>query len=198
MINLLMGLPAIIAIVVVALLIILLVVWFINTYNRLVKARNRVDNSWAQIDVQLKRRFDLIPNLVETVKGYAKHESDIFTQFADARKMYADAAKSGSVKGLAEADNALNKALQISVNAVREQYPELHANANYQQLMNDLTDCENKIAYNRQFYNDTVLSYTNLRQLFPSSIVAKMFHFVEKEYFTVNDEEQREAPQVKF
>ena len=112
--------------------------------------------------------------------------------------MYADASKSGSVKDLAEADNMLNKALQISVNAVKEQYPELHADSHYQQMMSELTDCENKIAYNRQFYNDTVLSYTNLRQLFPSSIIAKLFKFQAKEYFTVNDEEQREAPKVQF
>lgn len=201
MIHFLLGTGAWIAIGVVAVIVILIIViiaWFVNTYNKLVKGRNRVENSWAQIDVQLKRRFDLIPNLVETVKAYAKHESDILTSFADARKMYDNARNSGSVQSLAEADANLSKALNIAVNAVKEQYPELQANSNYKQLMNDLKDCENKISYNRQFYNDTVLSYSNLRQLFPSSIVASMFHFEPKEYFRVVDEESREAPKVSF
>ena len=201
MLNLLMSTGGIVAIVVVAvvvLLIVALVAWFISRYNKLVKARNKVDNSWAQIDVQLKRRFDLIPNLVETVKGYTKHEGDILGSFADARKMYDDARKSGSVKSLAEADANLSRALNVAVNAVHEQYPELKANAQYQQLMNDLKDCENKISYNRQFYNDTVLSYTNLKQTFPTNIVASMFHFENKEYFTVDQQEQREAPKVSF
>lgn len=201
MIHFLLGTGAIIGIVVAAVVVILIiaiVAWFVNTYNKLVKGRNRVENSWAQIDVQLKRRFDLIPNLVETVKAYAKHESDILTKFADARKMYDSARNSGSVQSLAEADANLSKALNIAVNAVKEQYPELQANSNYKSLMNDLKDCENKISYNRQFYNDTVLSYSNLRQLFPSSIVASMFHFEAKEYFRVIDEESREAPKVSF
>ena len=201
MINILMSTGGIIAIVVVAvvvLLIIALIAWIISSYNKLVKSRNKVDNSWSQIDVQLKRRFDLIPNLVETVKGYTKHEGDILGRFADARKMYEDARQSGSVKSLAEADANLSKALNIAINAVHEQYPELKANVQYQQLMNDLKDCESKIAYNRQFYNDTVLSYTNLKQMFPTTIIASMFHFENKEYFTVDQKEQREAPKVSF
>ena len=167
-------------------------------YNKLVKARNRVENSWAQIDVQLKRRFDLIPNLVETVKGYTKHEADIFGEFAKARQMYDTAKDTNSVKAMAEADANLNKALNIAVNAVQERYPELKANANYQQLMDELKDCENKISYNRQFYNDTVLNYTNLKQFFPSNIIASMFKFEDKEYFKVEEVEQREAPKVSF
>lgn len=201
MLNLLIDVPTIIAIVVVALIVLLVILaisWAIGCYNKLVKARNRVKNSWAQIDVQLKRRFDMIPNLVETVKGYAKHESEILTQFAKARQMYDDALKSGSVKSLAEADSSLNRAINVAVNAVKEQYPELQANANYQSLMASLKECEDKIAYNRQFYNDTVLSYTNLIELFPSNIIARMFKFEPKEYFSVNDEEQREAPKVSF
>ena len=187
---------AVIAVIVI--LIIALIGWGIGTYNKLIKARNRVENSWAQIDVQLKARFDLIPNLVETIKGYTKHEGEILTRFADARKMYESARTSGSVKNLAEADANLSKALNIAVNAVHEQYPQIQANAQYQQMMVELKDCENKIAYNRQFYNDTVLSYNNLRQLFPSSIIASMFHFEGKEYFKVEIEEQREAPKVSF
>lgn len=197
MINLLLNIPVLITVVAIVLVIIILIAWLISTYNKLVKARNRVENSWSQVDVQLKRRFDLIPNLVETVKGYTKHESDILTQFAKARQMYNDAQSSKSVKSMAEANASLNKALSVAINAVREQYPELQANTNYQKLMSELSDCEDKISYNRQFYNDTVLSYTNLRQLFPSNIVAKMFNFANKEYFTV-EEEQREAPKVSF
>lgn len=201
MINVLLDVGVIITIAVVVLVIILIVAlvgWVISCYNKLVKARNRVENSWAQIDVQLKRRFDLIPNLVETVKGFTKHEGEILGKFADARKMYDSALSANSVKSMAEADAQLSKALNIAVNAVQEKYPEIQANVNYQQLMGELKDCENKIAYNRQFYNDTVLSYTNLRELFPSNIIASIFHFEEKEYFKVNEEEQREAPKVSF
>lgn len=196
--DLLEVLVPVIIVVVVVLVLVGLVAWVISIYNKLVKARNRVENSWAQIDVQLKRRFDLIPNLVETVKGYTKHESDILNNFAEARKTYDSAVQSGSVKSMAEADAQLSKALNIVVNAVHEQYPELQANANFQQLMSDLKDCENKISYNRQFYNDTVLSYTNLKQVFPKNIIASMFHFKDKEYFRVDETEQREAPKVTF
>ena len=196
--DLLEVLVPVIIVVVVVLVLVGLVAWVISMYNKLVKARNRVENSWAQIDVQLKRRFDLIPNLVETVKGYAKHEADIFGEFAKARQMYDTAKDTNSVKAMAEADANLNKALNIAVNAVQERYPELKANANYQQLMDELKDCENKISYNRQFYNDTVLNYTNLKQLFPSNIIASMFKFEDKEYFKVEEVEQREAPKVSF
>ncbi|MBE6132618.1 MAG: LemA family protein [Erysipelotrichaceae bacterium] len=196
--DLLEVLVPVIIVVVVVLVLVGLVAWVISIYNKLVKARNRVENSWAQIDVQLKRRFDLIPNLVETVKGYTKHEADIFGEFAKARQMYDTAKDANSVKAMAEADANLNKALNIAVNAVQERYPELKANANYQQLMDELKDCENKISYNRQFYNDTVLNYTNLKQLFPSNIIASMFKFEDKEYFKVDEVEQREAPKVSF
>lgn len=196
--DLLEVLVPVIIVVVVVLVLVGLVAWVISMYNKLVKARNRVENSWAQIDVQLKRRFDLIPNLVETVKGYTKHEADIFGEFAKARQMYDTAKDTNSVKAMAEADANLNKALNIAVNAVQERYPELKANANYQQLMDELKDCENKISYNRQFYNDTVLNYTNLKQLFPSNIIASMFKFEDKEYFKVEEVEQREAPKVSF
>ena len=196
--DLLEVLVPVIIVVVVVLVLVGLVAWVISMYTKLVKARNRVENSWAQIDVQLKRRFDLIPNLVETVKGYTKHEADIFGEFAKARQMYDTAKDTNSVKAMAEADANLNKALNIAVNAVQERYPELKANANYQQLMDELKDCENKISYNRQFYNDTVLNYTNLKQLFPSNIIASMFKFEDKEYFKVEEVEQREAPKVSF
>jgi LemA protein len=187
-----------IILLVVLVIIFSLIGWVVSVYNKLVKSRNRVDNSWAQIDVQLKRRFDLIPNLVETVKGYTKHEQEIFTEFAKARQMYDSAKGNNSVKSLAEADSSLNKALNIAVNAVQERYPELQANTNYQQLIAELKDCENKIAYNRQFYNDTVLNYMNAKQLFPSNIIASMFSFQDKEYFKVEEKDQREAPKVSF
>ena len=157
-----------------------------------------MSKAFADVDTILKKRYDLIPNLVNTVKGYTKHEADIFGEFAKARQMYDSAKEANSVKSMAEADANLSKALNVAVNAVQERYPELKANANYIQLMEELKDCENKISYNRQFYNDTVLNYTNLKQLFPSSIIAKMFKFQDREYFKVDEVEQREAPKVSF
>ena len=201
MINVLMDTGAIVGIViasVVVLLIIILVVAVIKCYNKLVKAKNRVDNQWAQIDVQVKRRFDLIPNLVETVKGYAKHEGDILGAFAKARQTYADASKNQSAAGVAEADAQLSKALNIFVNAVKEQYPEIKADAQFISLQNDLKDCEDKIAYQRQFYNDVVLSFNNLRAVFPNVIIANMFGFKEREYFKTTDEVRENAPKVSF
>lgn len=182
---------------VVVLLLVLLIVAFVNIYNKLVRARNKVKNSWAQIDVQLKRRFDLIPNLVETVKGYTKHEGELLGTFAEARKNYTEASNQGSVADMAKADAKLGKALNILVNAVHEQYPDLKANTNYKQLMDELSSTENKISFNRQFYNDVVLSYNNLREVFPSNIVASLFKFKEAEYFKV-DESETEAPKVQF
>ena len=183
---------------VVVLLIIILVVAVIKCYNKLVKAKNRVDNQWAQIDVQVKRRFDLIPNLVETVKGYAKHEGDILGAFAKARQTDADASQNQSAAGVAEADAQLSKALNIFVNAVKEQYPEIKADTQFISLQNDLKDCEDKIAYQRQFYNDVVLSFNNLRAVFPNVIIANMFGFKEREYFKTTDEVRENAPKVSF
>lgn len=201
MINFLIGAGAIIGIViavVVVILIVALIGWAIGAYNKLVKARNKVKTQWAQIDVQVKRRFDLIPNLVETVKGYAKHESDIFTQFADARKMYADAKANQSPKGLAEADANLSKSLSLFVNAVSEQYPQLKADVNFNALQKELSETEDKIAYQRQFYNDVVMSYNNLREVFPTVIIANMFKFKEAELFNTTDEIRENAPKVSF
>ncbi len=189
------GLIAGIVIAAVIVIIILgFVVWWFKTYNRLVEGRNRVKTQWAQIDVQLKRRFDLIPNLVETIKGYTKHESEILTQFADARKMYADASKDGSVQKMSEANAKLN----MTIHAVSEQYPTIKADASYNNLMGELRTSEDKIAHQRQFYNDTVNTYNNLREKFPSSIVANAKGFKEAELFTVTETEVREAPKVSF
>lgn len=179
--------------VLVVVLIIAIVAWAIGMYNKLVDRRNKVKNSWAQIDVQLKRRFDLIPNFVETVKGYATHESEIFTKFADARKLYGEASSEGSVQKAAEASNQLNKLVAFTI----EKYPELKADKNFGELQNVLKETEDKIAYTRQFYNDVVLSYNNLREKFPGNIIANMFSFKEAELFKVDDA-SREAPTVKF
>ena len=201
MINILMGIGGIIGIVigaVVLILIIALVSWGVKAYNNLVKGRNKVKNQWAQIDVQVKRRFDLIPNLVETDKGYAKHESEILTQFADARKMYASAKDNNSASEMAKADANLSKALSIFVNAVTEQYPQLKADVNFNSLQAELRETEDKIAYQRQFYNDVVMSYNNLREVFPTVIIANMFNFKEAELFNTTDEVRDNAPKVSF
>ena len=177
----------------VAIIIIISVIsWNIKTYNKLVQLRNRVDNSFSQIDVQLKKRFDLIPNLVETVKGYAKHENSILNSFADARKMYAAASSNHDAQGLAQANNQLS----TLVNMVTEQYPEIKADKSFIGLQKTLHDTEDKIALSRQFYNDVCLSYNNAIALFPSNIVARTFRFDRARFFEVSEME-REAPHVR-
>ena len=182
---------------VVLILIIVLVAWIIKTYNNLVKSRNQVKNQFSQIDVQLKRRFDLIPNLVETVKGYAKHEEGILKQFAEARTMYQNAKNNDDVVGLANADARFTSGINALVNAVKETYPDLQANQNFQSLMSELRGTEDKISYQRQFYNDVVLSYNNLREVFPSSLIANMFNFKEEKFYEV-EEASRENVKVQF
>jgi len=176
------------------LLIVILIGWAIGTYNKLVMGRNKVKNSWSQIDVQLKRRFDLIPNIVETVKGYATHEKSIFEEFAKARKLYDTGASEGSIGKMAEANSQLTKLVALTV----EQYPTLKADVQFIKLQETLSDTENKIAFARQFYNDVVLSFNNLREVFPSNIIANMFGFKEAELFKLASEEEKEAPKVKF
>jgi LemA protein len=183
--------------IVIGAIVLLLIVFVIGIYNKLVVLRNRVRNGWSQIDVQLKRRFDLIPNLMETAKGYANLEKGIFEEFAKARGLYAQASKEGSVEGMAQANQSLGGTLSRLL-MVQEQYPDLKANANFQDLMAQLKDTEDKISFNRQFYNDTVLEYNNKVELFPSNFVANMFSFKIAEFFRVTDEAQREAPKVKF
>ncbi len=176
------------------LLAIWLVSWGIGTYNKLIKGRNKVKNSWAQIDVQLKRRFDLIPNIVETVKGYATHEKSIFEEFAKARKLYDTGAGEGSVGKMAEANAQLSRLIAVTV----ERYPELKADVQFIKLQETLNDTENKIAFARQFYNDVVLSFNNSREVFPSNLIANMFGFKEAELFKIVNEAEKEAPKVKF
>lgn len=192
----LIGLGAIIGIGV-AVLVVLLIFWAIGVYNKLVQMRNKVRNGWSQIDVQLKRRFDLIPNLAETVKGYANLEKGIFEEFAKARGLYAQASQTGDVEQAAAANATLGGTLSRLL-MVQERYPELKANANFQDMMKQLKETEDKISYSRQFYNDTVLNYNNKLEVFPNNVIAGMFKFELAKFFEVNDEAQREAPKVKF
>jgi LemA protein len=168
----------------------------ISLYNGLVRSRNNVQNGWNQIDVQLKRRYDLIPNLVETVKGYAKHEKDVLENVTKARNT-AMAAQGQGHAGQIQAEAQLSQAL-VSLMAVAEAYPDLKANQNFLKLQEELTSTENKIAFSRQYYNDSVMSYNNKRQEFPGVVVAGMFNFKEEPYWKIEDAAQREAPKVSF
>ncbi|MDO9556717.1 MAG: LemA family protein [Coriobacteriia bacterium] len=165
----------------------------IGIYNRLVTLRNRVDNAWSQIDVQLRRRYDLIPNLVETVKGYAKHESETLEKVIKARQMAIDA---GSVKDQSAAENMLTSTLR-SLFAVAEAYPDLKANENFMMLQEELSGTESKIAYSRQFYNDSVMTYNTSAQTFPNNILAGMFGFSQRDYFEI-EEAAKEPVKVQF
>jgi len=166
----------------------------IGIYNSLVNFRNRCDNAWAQVDVQLRRRYDLIPNLVETVKGYAKHEREVFQNVTEARSA---AINAGTVKEQGKAENMLTGALK-SLFAVVENYPDLKANQNFLMLQEELAGTEGKIAYSRQFYNDSVMKFNVKQQVFPSNIVARMFNFQEREYFEIEEPTAREPVEVKF
>ena len=176
--------------------IVLIVLWGVSAYNGLVTLRNRVKNGWAQIDVQLKQRADLIPNLVETVKGYAAHESQVFTQVTQARASALQAAQSGDVAQRIQAENQLSRAI-MNLQAVAEAYPQLQANQNFLDLQAQLKALEEKIAYARQFYNDVVQKYNTKIEVVPTNIIAGLFHFEQAAYFQV-DEADRQAPQVKF
>ena len=182
-----------IALVVILVILVLLLVWLVALYNRFVRYRNRVDNSWAQIEVQLKRRWDLIPNLIETVKGYAAHERGTFEAVTQAR---AAAQAAGGPAATAQAEGILGQALG-RLFAVAEAYPQLQADENFRQLQSELSETENRIAISRQVYNDTVLTYNNAIQVFPGVLIAGIFNFVKREFFET-DASQREAPTVDF
>ena len=167
--------------------------WFFLVYNSLITLRNRIENAWSQIDVQLKKRYDLIPNLVETVKGYARYEKSVFENVTKARAMMANA---GSIADKAKADNMLTGALK-SLFAVAENYPNLKANENFKQLQEELSGIESKIAYARQFYNDSVLDFNTSIQTVPSNLVASMGGFSKKDYFKV-EEGERGPVKVSF
>jgi LemA protein len=165
-------------------------------YNGLVRLRNQVKNAWAQIDVQLKRRYDLIPNLVETVKGYVKHERETLEAVTKARNLAQQASSAGAGER-AKAEGELSSALSRLL-AVVERYPDLKANQNFLALQEELTSTENKISFSRQFYNDSVLRYNNQTQMVPSNIVAGMFSFKAGEFFEVTLAAEKEAPKVSF
>lgn len=171
-----------------------LVLWLIGMYNGLVRLRNQVKNAWSQIDVQLKRRHDLIPNLMETVRGYMTHERETLDSVTKARNT---AAQASGVANQAQAEAGLTRALGQFF-AVAESYPDLKANQNFLSLQEELSSTENKIGFARQFYNDQAMQFNNKIQMFPSNIVAGIFNFKEADFFEVDNAEEREAPKVSF
>jgi LemA protein len=183
----------VIAIIIIVAIVVIAILIFIVQYNGLVRLRNRIDNAWSQIDVQLQRRHDLIPNLVETVKGYAAHERETLERVVQARNQ-AVSAQGPAAQG--QAENVLTGALR-QLFAVAEAYPDLKANQNFLNLQEELTSSEDRVAYARQFYNDTVLKYNNKIQTIPSNVIAGMFSFQEREYFE-GEEEARTVPRVQF
>lgn len=176
------------------LIIVAAIVGVILIYNRMVKMRNQAEEAWSDIDVQLKRRYNLIPNIVETVKGYAAHEDSVFTKVTEART---SAINAGNMAEQAKAENVLSGALK-SLFAVAENYPDLKANENFMQLQNELVDTEDKIQAARRFYNGTVRDFNTTLQVFPSSIIAKMFKFEAKEFFEIEDEKEKQNVEVSF
>lgn len=169
--------------------------FFMTSYNSLVTLRQRVQNAWAQVDVQLRRRYDLIPNLVNTVKGYATHERETFEKVTEARSR---AMGAGTVQEQAGAENMLTGTLK-SLFALAENYPQLKADSNFKQLQEELSATESKIAFSRQFYNDTVLKYNTKRQVFPTVLIAGMLGFLAADYFNLDSEAEARRPvNVKF
>ncbi|WP_445339260.1 LemA family protein [Bifidobacterium sp. ESL0825] len=189
-----------IVLIIIVLLVVLLVIWGIGIYNGLVNLRNRVANGWAQIDVQLKQRADLVPNLVQTVKGYASHESTVLEEVtkarADVAQAQTQAAGGDQMQARADAEQRLGQSL-VTLMARAEAYPELKANQNFLDLQRQLKDLEDKIAYARQFYNDVVQKFNTRIETVPSNIIASLFHFRQAQYFQA-DEGSRQAPVVDF
>jgi len=184
-----------VGLIAIGVIVVLLAVFLISIYNSLVQLRQRVQNAWSQVDVQLKRRYDLIPNLVNAVKGYAQHEKSTLENVTQARNM---AMAAGTVKDQIQAENMLSGALK-SLFAVAEAYPELKANTNFLQLQSELSDTESKIAFARQFYNDTVQKFNTKIELFPNNLVAGMLGFATADYFTLQGEpDARQAVKVQF
>ena len=175
-------------------ILVVFIIAVIVIYNNLVTLRQRVKNAWSQIDVQLQRRFDLIPNLVETVKGYMTHEKETLAKVTDLRASWS---KAETVNEKAVLDNQLSDTLK-TIMAIAENYPDLKANQNFIGLQQELSNTENKIAYSRQFYNDTVTRYNTKLELFPSNVIASMFHFTEESLFEADSEEARKNVKVDF
>lgn len=180
--------------IIILVVLIVVVLWVIATYNSLVAMRTEIDNAWAQIDVQLKRRYDLIPNLVETVKGYAAHERETLERVIQARNA---AMQAQGVAEKAQAENMLTSTLR-SIFALAEAYPNLKANENFLALQEELASTENRIAFARQYYNDRVMFYNARIQQFPANVVANTFGFSRRDFFEVEEPQARQAPQVKF
>ena len=183
--------------VIAAVVVLIVMIWFISTWNRLVRLEENVNKSWADIDVLLKQRYDMIPNLVNTVKGYASHEKEIFEQFALARQTAAGCLANGDVKGLGAAEGTL-AALMPRINMVAEQYPELKADTSFVNLQNQLVSIENQVSDRREFYNASATNWNAAIQMIPTSIVAGMMGAMRKDLFEVTDPVQREAVQVQF
>ena len=183
-----------IGLIVVLVIVVVVGLFVVGIYNALIRLRNQVDNAWSQIDVQLKRRHDLIPNLVETAKGYMQHERETFEAITEARSR---AMGAGSVADAAKAEGGLSQALSNFMLVV-ENYPDLKANQNFLSLQEELTSTENKIAFSRQGYNDQVLFFNNKIQMFPSNIIAGMFSFTKRDFFEIEDEAERKVPKVSF
>lgn len=179
---------------IILIIVVVIIIAIIALYNSLVTMRLRVKNAWSQIDVQLQRRFDLIPNLVETVKGYMTHEADVLTKVTDLRSSWSDAK---TVDEKAKLDNELSDTLK-TIMAVAENYPDLKANQNFSELQTELTNTENKISYSRQFYNDTVTRYNTKLEVFPSNVIASIFHFTAEALFEVDNEEAKKNVKVDF
>ncbi len=175
-------------------IIVVLVLAIIGMYNSLVQSKIKVDNAWSQIDVQLQRRFDLIPNFVETVKGYMTHEKETFAKIAELRTSWAN---TQSISEKANLDNQLSNALK-TIMAVSESYPELKSNQNFSELSEELRNTENKISFSRQFYNDSVTMYNTKLQVFPSNIIAGMFNFKSRDLFKTESDEARKNVKVDF
>jgi len=197
--------PLIIALLVIVVLLVIFVGFVVGVYNKLVTMRNRYKNAYAQIDVQLKRRYDLIPNLVETAKGYIKHERETLTAVTEARNIAYAASKAAAanpgdanaMKSLGAAETGLAGTLSRLM-MVSESYPDLKANQNMMQLSEELTSTENKISFARQAYNDSVMTYNTDREVFPSNLIAGMFNFGAAELFVIDKPEQKDAPKVSF
>ena len=175
-------------------IIVVILIFFVAIYNGLVAARQKVRNAWSQIDVQLQRRFDLIPNFVETVKGYMAHEKDTLTKVTELRTSWAGA---NTVSEKAELNNQLSNTLK-TIMAISENYPDLKANQNFLSLQEELRNTENKISFSRQFYNDSVTSYNTKLEVFPSNLVANLFHFTAETLFTADSDEARKNVKVDF
>ena len=179
---------------IILIIVVLILVFLINIYNNLVSLRQKVKNAWSQIEIQLQRRFDLIPNLVETVKGYMGHESNILTKVAELRTAWANAKTVAEKSNL---DTQLSDTLK-TIMAVSEAYPDLKANQNFSELSEELRNTENKISFSRQFYNDTVTMYNTKLQVFPSNIIAGMFNFKARDLFKAESDEARRNVKVDF